>query len=83
MELRLALGLGLACAACCAFPVVFGAGALGALGLASGNGVAALIGGGLLVATGVAYLAQRRRQSAASAACNIDGSCGCKPEGAN
>ena len=80
MKWKLALGLGAACAACCAFPLLFGAGALGALGLASGNGATMLIGGTLLAATVAAYLVQRLRQR--TAACAIDGSCGCKPEGA-
>ncbi|MGL3822280.1 hypothetical protein [Sphingopyxis sp. R3-92] len=81
MKWKMALGLGVACAACCAFPLLFGAGALGALGVASGNGTAMLIGGLLLAATAAAYLVQRRRRRALMTACNIDGSCGCKPEG--
>lgn len=82
MKWKMALGLGAACAACCAFPLLFGAGALGTLGVASGNGTAMLIGGLLLGATAAAYVAQRRGQQAL-AACKIDGSCGCKPKGAN
>ncbi len=82
MKWKMAMGLGAACAACCAFPLLFGASALGALGIASGNGIAILIGSLLLAAVAAAYVAQRRRQQA-PAACKIDGSCGCKPEGTN
>lgn len=83
MKLKLALGLGLACGACCALPVILGAGALGTFGIASGNGVAMLIGGLSLIATGATFFVQHRRQHGKSTTCETDGSCGCKPEGAN
>ena len=80
MKWKIALGVGLACAACCAAPILALVGGLGFLGAASGDGLAMIAGGGLLGAIIVVYFVQRRdRQNAG--ACDIDGSCGCKQEG--
>ena len=82
MKWKIALGLGLACAACCAIPAMIGVGALGVLGLASGSAGGIAIGAALLIATASAYWIQRRRNGA-SPSCAVDGSCGCKQEGVN
>lgn len=80
MKWKIALGVGVACAACYAIPAMMAAGGLGVLGLFSDYTARIVIGAGLLVATGVAYWVQRRR-AAGSQSCTVDGSCGCKPEG--
>lgn len=80
MKWKIALGLGVACAACCVIPVTMVAGGLGLIGLSSGNAVGIAIGAALLGATGIVYWVQRRR-AAALQSCATDGSCGCKPEG--
>lgn len=81
MKLKYALGLGLACAACCAIPLFIAAGGLGLLGAISGNMAGMAVGSILLIATITAVLVQRQRSN--TAACAVDRSCGCKPEGTN
>lgn len=81
MKFKYALGLGLACTACCAILLFIGAGSLGLLGLISRNMAGIAVASVLLMATITAFLVQRLRSNAAS--CAVDGSCGCKPEGTN
>lgn len=67
MKMKIALGLVVACAACCALPVLIGGSGLGLLGLARGNAAAMIIGGALLAVTGIIYWRQGRRAAAACA----------------
>lgn len=81
MKSKYALALGLACAACCAIPLLIGVGSLGFLGLIGGSMAEIAVGSIVLIVTIAAFLIQRHRSNAA--ACAADGSCGCKPEGTN
>ena len=67
------LGVGAACAACCALPL-----AVPALGLAGASlGFSTwIVLGAIGLALGVGLALQRRRAQAVS--CKVDGSCGCK-----
>lgn len=70
------LGIGAACALVCALPVLLPALGLTGLGIGLDTwAVLALIGLGLAVG----LIIQRRRAN--SAACAVDGSCGCKEQG--
>lgn len=77
---KVLLGLGAACAACCALPI---AGTLAALGAVTSALLAASAGGWLpaaglallAIAAGVGLLARKRGWRAA--ACSVDGACGC------
>lgn len=81
MNLKYALGLGIACAACCAIPFFVGAGSLWLHGIISKNAAGLVVGSVLLVAIITAIITQRQRSNATE--CAVDGSCGCKPEGSN
>lgn len=74
---RIALVTGIACVACCAVPmlgVVIGSAAIAGLALYSEKAAIAV------AAIGVCALVFNRLTRKASPACNIDGSCGCKPD---
>ena len=67
------LGLGAACAAACSLPVILPALGFAFLGIGAGTwAILALIFVGMIGG----LIMQRKR--AASAVCNVDGSCGCK-----
>lgn len=83
MNFKLIGGLGLACAACCAIPLLgFGSIALGSAGVADWLGASLdqiiCYGGPLLLAVGVGYYFWQRNRKHKSATCQTDGSCGCK-----
>lgn len=77
------LGLGLACIACCAIPLIgIGSAALGGAGLAAWSGISSdviVCGLGLLVmASALGWWLRRGGANRECAACPADGSCGCK-----
>jgi len=83
MKLKLGFGLGLACLACCAIPLIgLGGAAFGSAGLAASLGVSfdlIVCGLGLfLLAGALGWLLWQRKRSRECAACPTDGGCGCK-----
>lgn len=82
MKMKTLLGLGLACAACCALPLLGFAGlTLGGASLAAGLGVSLdfiiCVLGPLALAASVIALLWNRRRLQACATCPTDKSCGC------
>lgn len=83
MNFKLMGGLGLACAVCCAIPLLgFGSFVLGGAGVAQWLGASLdqiiCYGGPPLLVIGVGYYFWQRNRKQQSATCRIDGSCGCK-----
>lgn len=83
MNYKVVIGLGLACAACCAIPLLgLGGLTLGGAGLAGwlGASVDRIVcnGGPLLVVVGVGFYFWQRSRRQKCAACPADRSCGCK-----
>lgn len=82
MKLKVLLGLGIACAACCALPLMGFAGfTFGAGSLAAGLGVSldfiVCVLGPLALVAGMILVLWNRRRPKSCAACPIDKSCGC------
>ena len=85
MKFKLVVGLGLACAACCAIPLLgIGSLALGGAGIANWLGASLdqiiCYGGALLLIIGAGYYFWQRNRKQKYATCQIDGSCGCKSQ---
>lgn len=83
MKFKLIGGLGLACAACCAIPLLgFSGLALGGAGVTSWLGASIeqtiCYGGPLLVIVGAGYYFWQRNRKPKYTTCQTDGSCGCK-----
>lgn len=82
MKMKTLIGMGLACAACCAVPLLGFAGlTLGSAGIAAGLGISpdfiiCVLGPLALAAGAIAFLWNRRR-SQACVTCQTDKSCRC------
>lgn len=82
MKMKTLIGIGLACAACCALPLLGLAGfTLGSAGIAASLGVSLefiiCVLGPLAVAAGLIAFLWNRRHLQVCATCPTDKSCGC------
>lgn len=83
MNYKIVIGLGLACAACCAIPLLgLGGLTIGGAGIAGwlGASVDQIVcnGGPLLIVVGAGFYLWQQSRRQKRAACPADGSCGCK-----